>query len=63
MTNYVDWKFATSAGTRLVPPGPDVSPEEAVEAAMPFWQAAQTEIARRISPSTIAMLTRQIQQA
>jgi DNA-binding MarR family transcriptional regulator len=37
--------------------------EEAVEAAMPFWQAAQTEIARRISPSTIAMLTRQIQQA
>ena len=32
MTNYVDWKFATSAGTRLVPPGPDVSPEEAVEA-------------------------------
>ena len=32
MTNYVDWKFATSAGTRLAPPGPDVSPEEAVEA-------------------------------
>ena len=32
MTNYVDWKFATSAGTRLVPPGPDVSPEEAVDA-------------------------------
>jgi DNA-binding MarR family transcriptional regulator len=37
--------------------------EEAVEAALPYWSAAQAEIARRISPSTIAMLTRQLQQA
>lgn len=36
--------------------------DEAVEAAIPYWDAAQSEIARRISPSTIAMLTRQIQQ-
>lgn len=31
MTNYVDWKFAASAGARLVPPGPDVTPDEAAE--------------------------------
>lgn len=35
--------------------------EKAVEAALPYWDAAQLEIARRISPSTIAMLTRQLQ--
>lgn len=35
--------------------------EEAVEAALPYWNAAQSELARRISPSTIAMLTRQLQ--
>jgi len=34
---------------------------EAVAAALPYWDAAQSEIARRISPSTIAMLTRQLQ--
>lgn len=31
MTQYVDWKFAKAAGARLVPPGPDVSHEEAVD--------------------------------
>lgn len=36
--------------------------DEAVRSAIPYWDAAQSEIARRISPSTIAMLTRQIQQ-
>ena len=29
MTQYVDWKFAKTAGARLVPAGPDVSHEEA----------------------------------
>lgn len=31
MPNYVDWTFAKSAGARLAPPGPDVSPEEATQ--------------------------------
>lgn len=31
MPNYVDWTFAKTAGTRLAPPGPDVSPDEATE--------------------------------
>ncbi|HMO29918.1 MarR family transcriptional regulator [Enterovirga sp.] len=35
--------------------------DEAVAAALPYWDAAQSEIARRISPSTIALLTRQLQ--
>ena len=35
--------------------------EEAVDAALPYWNAAQAEIARRISTSTIAMLTRQLE--
>ena len=35
--------------------------DEAVRTALPYWDAAQSEIARRISPSTIAMLTRQLQ--
>lgn len=35
--------------------------EEAVATALPYWNAAQTEIARRISTSTIAMLTRQLE--
>ena len=39
MTNYVDWKFAASAGARLVPPGPDVTPDEAVEVVEPpAWE-------------------------
>lgn len=29
--NYVDWTFAKTAGARLVPPGPDVTPDEATE--------------------------------
>lgn len=29
--NYVDWTFAKTAGARLVPPGPDVTPDEAAE--------------------------------
>ncbi len=50
MTQYVDWRFAKTAGARLVPPGPDVSPAEAVEivedirelAAMSVEPVAQT---------------------
>lgn len=29
--NYVDWTFAKTAGARLAPPGPDVTPDEAAE--------------------------------
>src|SRR5699024_11659260 len=29
--NYVDWTFAKTTGARLVPPGPDVTPEYASE--------------------------------
>lgn len=35
--------------------------EEAIVQATPFWDAAQREMARRISPSTINMLVRQLQ--
>lgn len=31
MTQYVDWTFAKATGARLVPAGPDVSADEAVE--------------------------------
>ncbi len=31
MPKYVDWTFAKTAGARLVPPGPDVSHEEAAQ--------------------------------
>jgi DNA-binding MarR family transcriptional regulator len=34
----------------------------ALEHATPYWQAAQSEIARRISPSTVDYLTRQMQR-
>ena len=45
MTQYVDWKFAKSTGARLVPPGPDVSEDEAAEAVAEIRELAAAAVA------------------
>ena len=45
MTQYVDWKFAKTAGARLVPPGPDVSHEEAAETVAQIRELAAASVA------------------
>lgn len=45
MTQYVDWKFAKTAGARLVPPGPDVSHEEAAETIAQIRELAAASVA------------------
>ena len=43
--NYVDWTFAKTAGARLVPSGPDVSPEEATEIVAEIREHARRAVA------------------
>ncbi|WP_068321219.1 zinc-dependent metalloprotease [Janibacter terrae] len=45
MTQYVDWKFAKTAGARLVPPGPDVSHDEAAEIVGEIHEHADAAVA------------------
>jgi coenzyme F420 biosynthesis associated uncharacterized protein len=45
VTQYVDWKFAKSAGARLVPPGPDVSHDEAAETVAEIRELAAAAVA------------------
>ncbi|KRE37402.1 coenzyme F420 biosynthesis protein [Janibacter sp. Soil728] len=45
MTQYVDWKFAKTAGARLVPPGPDVSHDEAAETVAEIRELAAAAVA------------------
>lgn len=45
MTQYVDWKFAKSTGARLVPPGPDVSEDEAAETVAEIRELAAAAVA------------------
>lgn len=45
MSQYVDWKFAKTAGAKLVPSGPDVSPDEAVEIVEQIRELAASAVA------------------
>ncbi|WP_114202647.1 zinc-dependent metalloprotease [Janibacter anophelis] len=54
MTQYVDWKFAKTAGARLVPPGPDVSHEEAAETVAQIRELAAASVAPVAATSRMA---------